>query len=812
MTYDDRNPGGSPGPVCTISAWTLAAAVAGVTGLSGCGGSASQQSTDGCATECDTNGTCSEEGCASGGECPESAGSCEPDPTAPCVDGPCGETDSGTPCADGVCSEHGVCDPGSQTCTCDPGWTGAACDQPPTDGPPAPTGLRVLGVSNNSVALDWADSPDPQVVSYTLYSSPDGVAFEPRTDDLVPSGHLDAGLTSATDYWYRVTATDAEGRESVSSDVVMATTSALVQPRPGSDPTFLEVSNDIVLNDWPAPSSSFWTGVVDINQDGCQDLVHGSHADYVSEESASRFAIHQTSAGVCQGVFRHEEVYAGPFGSNQPRATSRYHYLNTNQHPAGLWGYLGSDADGGHGALFEPGANASVGDLTPGLELIGPLTSGDAPVRLRFHPIDWDGDAEIELLAGVKSGYTSPGYNPNQRAIYGLDSHQQEAAFTDDEPYVPPGLKYDGSIDEAFPVGGMFAVTDIDGDSWPDVVSGAHEGYWLNQGGTDFGPLVTAFDRPAHAVIDDCRGIIGDAGDNHQVPLDYDGDGDMDLLFADTTYDDDHCAAGYVDAGRAYLSLYRNEGGGDFTDVTFESGLAGITFEQPSTGFFPTYQGSPAGDFNNDGCPDFVWSGENKATASQHDTTSIAINNCDGTFHLLDSSTLDFGPTGGLRPWIAVGDWDGDFDLDVIRNANTFEEGNVETLKLWENQDNGNNAMSARVRRSNNSDGMHTRIHMCVAGTGCTILASDTVITTRDISIPNMGQSNLVGHFGLGSNDAVDIRVTYPHGGPVHTYSNVPANQHLVFFEDGCLFEGWVPGEGWPMTSNEADCTAPDGR
>src|SRR5579863_7620727 len=69
--------------------------------------------------------------------------------------------------------------------------------------------------------------------------------------------------------------------------------------------------------------------------------------------------------------------------------------------------------------------------------------------------------------------------------------------------------------------------------------------------------------------------------------FDFDGDGRLDLFFANGAE-----LPGLAKTGPSFWNrLYRNEGQGRFTDVTRDSGLAGVGYSI----------GAAAGDFDNDG-------------------------------------------------------------------------------------------------------------------------------------------------------------------------------------------------------------------
>jgi enediyne biosynthesis protein E4 len=92
--------------------------------------------------------------------------------------------------------------------------------------------------------------------------------------------------------------------------------------------------------------------------------------------------------------------------------------------------------------------------------------------------------------------------------------------------------------------------------------------------------------------------------------FDYDGDGNLDLFFANGAN-----IASLKKTSPAYSNrLFRNQGDGTFTDVTSRAGLEGDGFDV----------GVAVGDYDNDGCEDLFLSGVHRNT--------LYHNNCDGTF------------------------------------------------------------------------------------------------------------------------------------------------------------------------------------
>ncbi len=125
--------------------------------------------------------------------------------------------------------------------------------------------------------------------------------------------------------------------------------------------------------------------------------------------------------------------------------------------------------------------------------------------------------------------------------------------------------------------------------------------------------------------------------------LDYDGDGDPDLLLVNATVWP-HVAA---DGPKSTQGLYRNDGEGHFEDVTREAGLAVSCFGM----------GAAVGDFDGDGDPDLY-------------LTTVGSNrlfrNDSGQF--LDVTEAS-GTGGAADQWSSSSgffDYDGDGDLDLF--------------------------------------------------------------------------------------------------------------------------------------------------
>ncbi|MEQ1505107.1 MAG: CRTAC1 family protein [Myxococcota bacterium] len=166
-------------------------------------------------------------------------------------------------------------------------------------------------------------------------------------------------------------------------------------------------------------------------------------------------------------------------------------------------------------------------------------------------------------------------------------------------------------IPGAYCSGGGLAVDDLDGDGRMDLFAPSEQTVqlWWGSGGGLFDEDAAA--SLASATLDMAVGA---------VPVDYDGDGDLDL---------------FVTRWEAPNALLRNDGGRAFTDVSVASGLAG-----PST----RHQSASWADIDADGDLDLfvgtygqwtiVLDGESAGGCDDHlpDPAELYRNEGDGTF------------------------------------------------------------------------------------------------------------------------------------------------------------------------------------
>lgn len=234
---------------------------------------------------------------------------------------------------------------------------------------------------------------------------------------------------------------------------------------------------------------------------------------------------------------------------------------------------------------------------------------------------------------------------------------------------------------------------------------------------------------------------------------DYDQDGDPDLyvthFFTETN------------------TLYRNEGGVRFSDVTTTAGLAAATVEMLGWGtrFF---------DYDNDGRLDlFVANGhvypqvDQAATGTTYRQPNQLFRNEGGGRFAPVSAGLELAQAKVSRG-TSFGDYDDDGDIDLF----VVELNDAPTLLRNDGGNAGNYLVVQVFGREDNRDGAGTRVS----------LQADGKRQWRAVNgaASYLSHSDLRIHFGLGAAQAIDrVEITYPNGS-TYAIKNVPANKLLV--------------------------------
>ncbi|HEX4164446.1 MAG TPA: CRTAC1 family protein [Bryobacteraceae bacterium] len=297
------------------------------------------------------------------------------------------------------------------------------------------------------------------------------------------------------------------------------------------------------------------------------------------------------------------------------------------------------------------------------------------------------------------------------------------------------------------------AAADFDNDGWPDI-------------------YIACDSTPSFLFKNNHDGTFTDVGLETGVALNEDGmeqagmglgigdynlDGNLDILkthFADDT-----------------AVLYRNDGKGNFEDVTNASGLGVETrFISWGAGMF---------DLDNDGYPDLFWvTGsvypeiEKQLPNYPFKSPRIVFRNLrNGKFEeLLEQAGPGIADAHASRG-CAFGDFDNDGDVDVlIMNLN-------EPPSLLRNDVKGDSrALKVKlIGTKSNRSAIGARV---IARYGGKIQVQDVLSQASYYSV-----NDLRLHFGLGLIDKVDLDIRWPNGGTEHL-ANLSAG-HLVTIKEG---------------------------
>ena len=300
---------------------------------------------------------------------------------------------------------------------------------------------------------------------------------------------------------------------------------------------------------------------------------------------------------------------------------------------------------------------------------------------------------------------------------------------------------------------GLTAVAaDFDNDGWPDIYVAA-----------DSTPSLLFRNQHDGTFIEEGleRGVALNEDGNEQAGMgvaigDYNLDGALDIFkthFADDT-----------------PALYRNDGKGNFTDVTVRAGL-GV-----ETRFI--CWGTGMEDFDNDGWPDiFVAAGsvypelEKKHPEFPYRMPRFLFRNLgDGKFEqLMDEAGPALSALHSSRG-VAFGDFDNDGDVDIlIMNQNeppSLLRNDVPGDKHW--------LKVKLIGVESNRSAIGARVTAMYRGSKQVreVLAQSSYLSVDDRRL----------HFGLGVADMADLEIRWPNG-KIETHNKVEAGQLITINE-----------------------------
>jgi len=236
---------------------------------------------------------------------------------------------------------------------------------------------------------------------------------------------------------------------------------------------------------------------------------------------------------------------------------------------------------------------------------------------------------------------------------------------------------------------------------------------------------------------------------------DYDNDGDLDL---------------YVSTMRGTNHLYKNDGTGNFTQLTID----------PEKAIDKGFLGSAWGDFDNDGDLDlFVTSDQNNLNGTDMAHFNMLFqNNGDGSFTEIATSHLK--EDGGHSCTLL--DYDNDGDLDILVPNGSL--GNPKVNYIYSNEGNNNNWININCKGTvSNASAIGSRIYLKAT------IGEKPVWQMRELA-QQTGLHSFSSprfHFGLGDATKIDSLIIQWSSGIKDTYLDVNTNQFYYAIEDSLL-------------------------
>jgi len=356
--------------------------------------------------------------------------------------------------------------------------------------------------------------------------------------------------------------------------------------------------------------------------------------------------------------------------------------------------------------------------------------------------LDYDNDSFLDLYVG---NYLN--FDPDYKYFYAPDGFPGPMAYDAqmDVLYHNNGDGYFENVTDAMGIvdtdGRAMGVgaADYDEDGWTDIyVANDHTLNYLfhndeGKGFTDRGVMTgTAFSQGGEATVSMSVDFA-----------DYNNDGLLDMFASDDTY----------------CSLYRNEGGGVYSDKSFASGLSPVCAQ--FVGWSSTFV-----DYDNDGDVDiFKTNGALKHLYGHEDQLLENLGNekfADVSLDRGEYFQMEYVGRG-----TSIGDYDNDGDLDaLISNLND------QCRFLRNNKGTQNNWLIVRlVGTTSNRDGIGARLK---------ITHGDKIqIAQKKSTTGYLSQNDPRVHFGLAKDDIVNrLEIKWPSG-KEQILENIEVNQIL---------------------------------
>ena len=357
---------------------------------------------------------------------------------------------------------------------------------------------------------------------------------------------------------------------------------------------------------------------------------------------------------------------------------------------------------------------------------------------------DYDNDGDLDLYVGNET--TEAFQAPCQ-----LFRNDGEGAFTD-------------VAAEAGVENGRFSKSvvwgDFDGDRWPDLYV------------SNYGQANRLYRNNADGTFTDVAPELGVTGPEASFPAwfwDYDNDGALDLYVSAYVAGTAHLAADALGLPLdiEMATLYRGNGGGQFTDVSVQQRIS-----RPSAPM-----GSNFGDLDNDGFLDFYLGTGNPLL--EHVMPNVMYRNDGGTGFTDVTAAGGFG-TLQKGHGVVFADFDHDGDQDVFEQLGGAVPADRAGNAFFENPGFGNRWVTVKlVGVGSNRSAIGARIRVDVIEDG-----ARRSIYKRVNSGGTFGANPLRQTIGLGGASRIErLEVFWPTTGLAQTFVEVPLDRLIEITE-----------------------------
>ncbi len=395
-------------------------------------------------------------------------------------------------------------------------------------------------------------------------------------------------------------------------------------------------------------------------------------------------------------------------------------------------------ANYGPNVLYRNGGNGTFGDET------GRAGVGNAGCSVAATWLDFDRDGRLDLYVG---NYIE--FDPGYRTFYSPDGFPGPLAYKPQPDALYRNLG-DGRFEDVTLRVGItqrgramsVAAADFDGDGYDDiyVTNDATENFlFRNLQGKRFEDAAPAAGVAFNGMGDQTASMAVDFGD-------FDGDGRPDIFVSDN----------------ALSSLFRNDGGRSFTDLSPETGIARTSAQFVGWGAFFF-------DYDNDGDLDiFKVNSDLSRLFGQEDQV---FENVGGRYRDVSAGLGPYFQEERMGRGAAFADYDNDGDPDVV----IVNLGGPAVL-LRNDGGNRNHGLALRlVGRASNRDGVGAKVKVVAGG--------KTQVSEKRSSGGYLSQNDPRLLFGIGSaRSAERVEVAWPSG-KTQVLENVPAGKTVSIAE-----------------------------